>query len=302
MAAPALAWSHNGHMAIAYRAYTQLTPSARSRANALLTLNPAFGRWTMFVPSGVSSWERSAMLFAIAATWPDQIKDDGKYSDDGADNGNRPSGPSASRNVGYSDTLRHKYWHFVDQPFTRDGTRLPVIPDPNARSRIRLFRSVIASNATDDLKSYDLVWLLHLIGDVHQPLHCATRASANLPRGDSGGNLVSVCEVPCQAITQNLHAYWDSVLGGGFSVVDAVALARSLPSADAKRGTLLDEAVWVQESFELAQSRVYRSPIESGAGPFIVTAAYRRATAVEARGQVSLAAARLASVLNGELK
>jgi hypothetical protein len=55
-----------------------------------------------------------------------------------------------------------------------------------------LMRAVLKSASTDDLKSYDLVWLLHLVGDVHQPLHFTTRVSAGFPTGDAGGNDVEV--------------------------------------------------------------------------------------------------------------
>jgi hypothetical protein len=298
---PALAWSHNGHMALAYRAYGDLTPAVRTRVDALLVINPAFSRWVALLPPGVGGSGRGAMLFAIASTWPDQIKDDSGYSDDGTENGNRPSGPTSSQNIGYPDTLRHKYWHFVDRPFSRDGTAPPDIPEPNAQSRIRLFRSVLSSSAPDDLKSYDLVWLLHLVGDVHQPLHCATRVSGDMPAGDAGGNFVAICTEDC-ALSQTLHAFWDTLLGGGFSIVDAVRVANTLPAPTPGRAHMLDEGAWVRESFALAKSSVYRWPIDSGPGPFRMTGAYRKAAVRLARRQVSLAAARLALVLNGELR
>jgi hypothetical protein len=34
-------------------------------------------------------------------------------------------------------------------------------------------------SASDDVKSYDLLWLIHLVGDTHQPLH-AIPASPSL--------------------------------------------------------------------------------------------------------------------------
>src|SRR5712691_4324149 len=165
-AAPAVAWNSRGHMLVADVAYQHLTPTVRARADALLKLNPFFSRWLKMIPSTVAAKDRPAALFMIAATWPDQIKQDPAYSDDGTNNGERPSGPTSSQNVGYADKLHHKYWHFVDQPFTNDGTPLPSVPNPNAEERIGLFRSVIASSSPDALKSYDLVWLLHLIGDI----------------------------------------------------------------------------------------------------------------------------------------
>jgi hypothetical protein len=80
-----------------------------------------------------------------------------------------------------SEKLMHKYWHFVDKPCATDAIPLPAIPTANAQERIPLFRSVLASNASDPLKSYDLSWLLHLVGDIYQPLHSSTRVDASNP-------------------------------------------------------------------------------------------------------------------------
>jgi hypothetical protein len=171
MAASGYAWDNEGHMIVAYVAYKKLTPTARERANALLKLNPKYNDWLATLPAGTSSADKDMMIFMIAATWADQIKKDATYTMDGSDNGNRPDGsPDPTRNTGYDDKLMHKYWHFVDKPFAADATPLPAIPTPNAQDRIALFRGVLASDASDPLKSYDLSWLLHLVGDIHQPL------------------------------------------------------------------------------------------------------------------------------------
>ena len=61
-------------------------------------------------------------------------------------------------------------------------------------------------------------------------------------------------------------------------------------------------SAWIDESFADAMSKVYASPIEEGDGPFELTAAYRDAAKQEARKRIALAGARLANVLNGELK
>jgi hypothetical protein len=170
---PALAWNDRGHMTVAYIAYKQLTPTTRDRVNALLKLNPKYSDWSATVDKQVPG-----------------------ASADGSQNGNRPDGsPDPGKNTGYDDLLMHKYWHFIDTPFTTDGTALPPIPKPNAQERIALFRTVLASTSADPLKSYDLTWLLHLVGDVHQPLHASTRVGSTDRNGDSGGNLVKL-ELP----------------------------------------------------------------------------------------------------------
>src|SRR5262249_32517443 len=161
-------------------------------------------------------------------TWADRIKKNSHYHMDGPHNGDRPpDDPSADQNTGYDDFARHKYWHFVDLPFTNDGTTLPIVPTPNAQTRIAKFREVLASTSHDELKSYDLSWLLHLVGDVHQPLHCTTRVSATKPEGDDGGNGVKVTP------STKLHFFWDDVLGGGDAPSTALNAISSLPDAPA---------------------------------------------------------------------
>ena len=61
-------------------------------------------------------------------------------------------------------------------------------------------------------KAYqDLGWLLHLVGDLHQPMHAVNGISATLPEGDRGGNLVEIKGATDGA--SELHAFWDEVLG-----------------------------------------------------------------------------------------
>jgi hypothetical protein len=299
-ASHALAWNSKGHMMVAYVAYQRLTPAARARVDDLLLRNPSYGAWEMTIPATTSAAEKKLRVFMLAATWPDQIKADSGYTDDGPDDGTRPDGASSRQNTGYRDTLRHKYWHFVETPFTRDGSPLPAIPTPNAQDRIHLFRAVLASTTEpDDLKSYDLSWLLHLVGDVHQPLHVATRVSATQPNGDRNGNLVSPCPAPC---THTLRAFWNNILGRETTVAAAENLAKTLPTAPTADASVLDEALWVQETFELAKAEVYRPPIGDGGGPFTMTPTYRASARSVARKQIALAGARLANVLNTELK
>ena len=297
-AAPqARAWDSEGHMMVAYIAYQQLTPAIRDRVDQLITLNPLHDQWVSMLPTGLSDADQKRGVFMLAATWPDLIKTDPAYSDDGLQGGNRPDGAPSSQNTGYGDKLRHRYWHFVNTPFSTDGTSLPA---PNAQDRIHLFRTVIASStAADALKSYDLVWLLHLVGDVHQPLHAAIRVSAARPQGDGGGNSVSLCAAPCR---DELHGFWDDILGVDQTVTAAESLAATLTAAASADANVLDEAIWVNESFSLAKASVYQSPIGAGTGPFTITPAYQEGAKTLASQRIALAGARLGNVLNAELK
>lgn len=296
---PAYAWSTVGHMAVAFAAYQQLEQTTKDRVDELLAKNPDRKNWLKQIPSGVSAKERKMRLFMLAATWPDRIKSISGYSDDTADP-NVPDGkPSNSQNIGYTDLFKHKYWHFIDTPFSQDGTPLDPIPTPNAQDRIVLFRQVLASNESDELKSYDLSWLLHLVGDVHQPLHCAARFTKKHPHGDDGGNLVKLCKKPCKDV---LHGFWDGLLGSGGKPSTAINVGKQLPAAGADASDL-DTAHWISESFALATRQVYKSPpIGAGSGPFTLTNKYKAKAKTLARERVALAGARLAKILNDELK
>jgi hypothetical protein len=297
---PAFGWDDEGHMAVAYLAYQSLTPAKRARVKALLKLNPSYAAWKQSLPPGTSSADADRMIFLIAATWPDQIRIDPSYQDDGPNNGYTPEGPQATQNIGYRDQLRHKYWHFIDIPYSQDGTPLPETPAPNIQTQITAFRAALASGKSDDVKSYDLVWLLHLVGDVHQPLHCVTRVSATEPNGDSGGNLVKLCEPPCK---ETLHAFWDNLLGTEKSPAAAAEAARGLAAPDPTVVSKGDAAVWVAEGFRFAKTAVYVDPpIGPGLGPSTITPAYQSAGQALAKQRIALAGARLGKILNEELK
>jgi S1/P1 Nuclease len=285
----------------------------------LLTLNeyPVGGN-----SEGVSPANQAKSDFMAAATAPDAIKSDHSFVSDGDD---ADAAPQAGINVGFTDNLMHKYWHFSDTFFLAPGVpgTPPQTPRVNAQERIRLFRQTIASNqAPDPLKAYDLVWLLHIVGDVHQPLHDVSRITANDPGGDQGGNKVKLCLTSQNSCHTKLHGYWDDVLGTGNDVMDAIKAACSLEfpeSSDARSGCIdgnisqtpvrpdrsatTDEAVWVSEGVSLAKSVAYKfPPIGEEDGPFPIDQTYKSAAQAAARQQVLLAGARLADLLNNELK
>jgi hypothetical protein len=189
----------------------------------------------------------------------------------------------------------------VDRPFSLDNTHLVQPPKINAQERIGLFRKTLASNASDRLKAFDLVWLLHLVGDVHQPLHATSRFTHDgLPReGDRGANTVMLCASPCR---DELHAFWDGVPGDSASVSAAIIAAGGVPKADQAKASISDEAAWVQESFEEAQKSVYMDPVGVGNGPFTLTAAYKQNAKKVADERIALAGVRLGNLLNAELK
>jgi hypothetical protein len=297
------AWDDFGHMEVAAVAYKSLTPKTRTRVAALLKLNPSYANWIV----GAKAADRDRAALLRAATWADSIKSDPRYVTDAQ------TAPTAGQNLGYADLSRHAYWHFVDQPFSTDGTPLVPAPAPNAATQIPILRAALANAATSqDLKSYDLVWLLHLVGDVHQPLHCVSRYDKSAPAGDRGGNDVKitgaaqppVCDDPryCPFGPPNeLHAFFDDISGSGYATAPVVDVAAKLAAAPVKTAAVREETAWIAEGLDLAKTKIYVAPIGAGAGPFAVTSAYQTAAETLGKQRIALAGARLANLLNDAL-
>ncbi|MTV30947.1 S1/P1 nuclease [Rhodoblastus acidophilus] len=291
LAQPAHAWFDAGHQAIAAAAFFQLDPEARDKVARLLALHPDYPSWT----AGVAEGERAKIAFIRASTWADDIKRRPDFwknslSDDGA---------HATDNIGYGDRRSHPYWHYMDLSFSRDDSPTTAAPEPNALTQIRVFSKTLGSDASDEVKSYDLVWLEHLVADVHQPLHATSRFSKRLPKGDSGGNLELICLSFICGL--KLHAFWDSLLGQSSEPADALELAGQLPGPDPDRAGELEPRVWFEESAALAQAVVYTKAIGDGEGPFELDQAYQAEAREIARVQAAVAAARLAGVINEAL-
>ena len=290
---PAGAWNNFGHMLVAASAYDQLTPGAKTKVDALLKLNPEYANWV----ARIAMRDRGKIAFMMAARWPDWIKTQKTYTSDGPDRGNSPpDDPTADQNIGYSDKLMHKYWHFIDRPYKADATNARSAPQVNARTEITLLRKALKSSATSDVvKSYDLVWLEHLVGDVHQPLHCTSRFDTDDPNGDAGGISVRITGA---GKVDDLHALWDDFPGTGDAPADAIAKQGSLPKADATKAMISAEATWIDESYKEAKKSVYAPPIGLGNGPFAVDALYTAHGQEVADARLALAGARLAALLN----
>jgi S1/P1 Nuclease len=292
---PARAWWDEGHMQIAYLAYNKLTPGVKERADALLRLNPDYAIWTVGAPAGMEK----KYAFVHAATWADDIKAKPDYYDD------QVKDSTAAQNVPYG-RLKHPYWHFKDTLYSPDDTTLPP-PDPvDAVTQLKVMIATLpsSSNASDYLRSYDLTWMLHLVGDLHQPLHAIARYTAQISTagGDRGGNAEMV--ITSTGETLALHAYWDGLFGSYSSVFGAIfdaddhnnGLKSIVP--DAAKALMLDPEVWAQESFELAKQNAYAPPIRTDRTAVELTRDYETNARNVARNQAALAAARLANVLN----
>ena len=168
----------------------------------------------------------------------------------------------------WMDTLRYvndvwmKPFHYIDIPFSVDGTPLIQPEEPNAVTAITNAARVLRDpKSTDFNKGFSERILLHVIGDLHQPLHAVSQFSQPHPDGDRGGNLFYLGS---NSVASNLHAYWDN--GGGFLMtkgeVDDEALRAMAETVEEKwpcdlRVMVNDPKAWSVESFQVAVDKAY---------------------------------------------
>jgi hypothetical protein len=105
-------------------------------------------------------------------------------------------------------------WHYISRPYNPLGLQVDAINHYNALYAIEEAIKVLANNQTRGMttltKSIFMRVLLHVVGDIHQPLHGANLYNLTFPRGDEGGNLEKVT-VEALNQTMALHAYWDAI-------------------------------------------------------------------------------------------
>jgi len=130
-----------------------------------------------------------------------------------------------------------------------------------------------SADTPTERKAISLCWLLHVVGDIHQPLHAVILiASKNTfdppfppPDGDDGGNRLAIKVKPGDETAMILHFFWDSLLFSEeptFSRVDEVVMGW-LKDAKYKRDQLpeLKESgylTWAEESLSLCKTVVYK--------------------------------------------
>lgn len=169
------------------------------------------------------------------------------------------------------DTIRfrtHYYdaMHYIDIPFSNDGTPIPSVAKINAVTAIQHSIKVLQSETNSDkAKGIALRVLIHVAGDVHQPLHTTTRVNQRYPNGDQGGNLIPLYK---NKIANNLHAYWDK--GAGLLIgkrrfgkqwikKHAKELEKQYPCSLDLAST--NAFYWAQESHEIAVRQAYSTSL-----------------------------------------
>jgi hypothetical protein len=116
------------------------------------------------------------------------------------------------RNKNYPQYFKSGPWHFVDLPIGECSSFADVKEyiekhKPNVVSQIRHYADVLADkNRSREEKQEAVKFIVHFVGDVHQPLHCANR------NNDHGGNALKVLFLGIGGNYLNLHHVWDTNL------------------------------------------------------------------------------------------
>lgn len=273
---PAQAWWETGHRTTARLAAYYLTPAARARIAAILN-----------VPNTSESISDG---LASVSTWADDV---------------RKARPNTAP------------WHFIDLALQDKRSQIPErCPEQNCvTARITMYSSQLvrgksASDAAADAEA--LKFLVHFVGDVHQPLHASSDA-------DLGGNCEPLAESYEKA--RNLHALWDGPVVNDINKDDRALAATLKQDLDRmtnrqrrrmRAGTPDD---WAWQSHILAIEVVYKrlsiptalvsfpasckvAPAEIVNDKITVQAAYVKSVEPAVRLQLERAGLRLAELLN----
>lgn len=203
----------------------------------------------------------------------------------------------------WADSIRRERaptgpWHYIDIPIDkphRDMARDCPKGDCVVQ-KIEDFEAVLRDpNAPPAARREALMFVIHFIGDMHQPLHSSDD-------NDQGGNAKHVV---FEGRNTNLHSLWDSGLLRQMGTEDALFPKWSAESArHAKKWSNGSVEDWAEQSHRDAVKIVYgRLPKIGGEGPpYAIDAAYEKKADPLIRQQIEKAGARLARALNQNVR
>jgi S1/P1 Nuclease len=190
-------------------------------------------------------------------------------------------------------------WHYVDiEVGTRGYDKVTDCPTGDCVvAQIERDEAILKDKRlATPVRAEALRFLIHFVGDLHQPLHCADNR-------DRGGNEVKVL---IGRRHENLHVVWDAnvvqSLGHDPDIVATRLERQIMPTeiASWRRGTVQD---WANETFHVAGREIYSKLPGSGGveEPVMLPKGYARMENGVTQGQLERAGVRLASALNASL-
>jgi hypothetical protein len=224
-AQPALAWGELGHRTVGNIAYANVTPEVKAQIDELLKSEPALG-----VP------QCKVKSLSDAAVYPDCLH---------------------VENWRWNFTFP---WHYqdidIDKPFDiKEGCANDIC----ATKQIARRRRELADRSLPAVQRLEaLIFLTHVVGDLHQPLHASEHEH------DAGGNGVIVTNVisPYPAPDgkekpANLHSVWDTVVIERADAMGHLPPIRTYNANDKAKIAGGEVADWTLESWTIAHDVVY---------------------------------------------
>ncbi len=225
-----LAWGSDGHEIVGDIAEQLLTSNALEQVKTILG------------SKRLGDYEISA--------WPDIIRGNKEYAEKFPGNGS---------------------WHYVDfdvwQQYSKGFELKPPEDRQDIVSQIGRWEKVLAAkNSSEEDRLDALRFLVHFVGDIHQPMHCAFRA------GDMGGNMIPInsftgknysfnADTPMDW-APNLHSAWDEYLvkelmGSTRPKTFAKRLSKQITSEEMRYWQNDDPLVWATDSYWRARKSAY---------------------------------------------
>lgn len=283
---PAQAWSRNGHMIIAAMTYRALPDALQQSYTELLREHPDYIKWEKEYQSLQVDIELGEFLFMKASIWPDEIRRQGSVYD-------------------------HPTWHYTNFPVIPDDFPMEetLTPENDVIFAVNESRRVLSDSSSSVVdQAAHLSWILHTIGDMHQPLHSVALVNEKYPQGDRGGNLFFV-RPRAESKGVNLHRYWDGLLGTNGKVRDARNDATMIwqalsDEASAQISAQIDVRSWALEGRVVAIASVYLNGELEGTveerkeAAVILPEAYGKQAKSIAQKRAVLASLRLLQVLS----
>ena len=308
----ALAWNDTGHRLTALVAWELLDAPTRAEVARIIRAHERFRTdFKDLMPEAISDADpetRDRWIFLQASVWPDL---------------------AATFTEKHRTKHHHPEWHSIHEPiFLTDDAEgalfsagLPInvgtkwFPsmapgEMNAIQALQRCRAHLRDRAAPAAeKALMLTWLVHLVGDLHQPMHATALFSRQrFPAGDRGG-----VNVPT-SVRENLHSYWDGLLGAESFVPALEARVHEwfadeqLSEGGQLATKILDPKGWMAEGVALASSVAYSEGVmatlleaESDAArvlaPFEVDEDYGNAARRVAETRIVEAGYRLATML-----
>jgi hypothetical protein len=147
----------------------------------IITHHPDRGPFVVAVDRATGQ-ERALRLMMECARWPDDAR---------------------------GTLFDHPTWHYADRPIATEGAHAPDATSGQAIEALQLnFLEASDPKAPASDRAQALCWVMHLTGDIHQPLHTASIYSKTYPQGDAGGTQQFIQDPDTKQV-ESLHWFWD---------------------------------------------------------------------------------------------